>query len=434
MSALSTLQLEMSRYRRLPRTVFLLCFGTLVNRAGSFVIMFLTIYLADELDFGTTFATRCIGIFGLGSIIAAIVGGHLADRFGRRVVMVGSFFGSAGILVVMATLRDVWTISAAVFLFGLINDMHRPAVSAMLGDLVPSEQRTHAFSMLYIAINLGFSVGALAGALIVQHSFAWLFYGDAITTALFGVVILLAIPESAPGAAPSERDDDASDDDDTTVRERSGADIPFVEAARRILADGTFVLFCTATLLIAFVFMQGMSTLPLHMKMQGIEPHVYARLMAINGLMIVVLQLPITSVFQRHNRMSIITVGGLLVGIGFYLTGIAASTAFFAVTVILWTIGEMFQAPFKNSVVTDLAPPELRARYMGIFTMCFSSAMMLGAPIGGEVLDRFGAEVLWNGSGVVSALALAVYILIHRKVVARGAAHAAAPGRSRGES
>lgn len=414
-------------YQSLPRSVWFLCLGTLVNRAGSFVMIFLAVYLGDELDYGTTFATNAIGLFGLGSIVAAILGGYLTDRIGRRFVALLALFGGAALLLVLSALKAPVAIQATIFLFAVVSEMYRPAVSSMIGDFVPSGQRPHAFSLLYVAINLGFSIGALAGAEIVRLSYTWLFYGDAITMAVFGVFMAIFIPESKPvtndsHAPPGPIDGDPVPvnpvSDDATLAPSPQND-SFLHGARRILADVPFLLFCLATLLLATVFMQSFGTLPLHMGTLGIGADVYARILSINGIMIVALQIPVTSLFARARPMRVLVAGALLVGLGFALVGMAESVPLLIFTVVLWTLGEILQAPFNHSVTSELAPVDLRGRYMGLLGMSFSCGMTLGAPVGGLVLDRLGSDALWFGCGALSLVSIAIYASISRPIAAR---------------
>ena len=407
-------------YFQLPRPVYILCLGTFINRAGSFFIVFLTLYLSDKLGFGTTFATRCMGVFGLGAIAASLIGGHLADQIGRRTVMLISLFGGAIILAAFGYFQSKATIMAAILVFALLIDMYRPAAAAMIGDLVRAEQRPHAFGLMYVSINLGFTFGALIGGRLATFSFLWLFWGDALTTCVYALIILLLIKETLPRLAPPVDDPSASDPD----QHDAPKPVPLIEAAVRIVRDWPFMLFCLGCLLIGLVFMQGFSTLPLYLRSRGFGPDDYGDIVAVNGVLIVFCQLPLTAMLSRFNRLIVILLGGLVVGVGFGATGLAVAGWHFVMTVVVWTLGEMMQAPFTSAVVTDLAPVELRARYMGVFSMCFSSALMLGAPLGGEVLDSLGPNVLWFGCAGVAALAAVLYLAAYRSIKARHGASA----------
>lgn len=411
----------LNQYLNFPRPVYILCVGTFVNRAGSFFIVFLTIYLSEKLGFSESFATQCMGVFGVGSLVASLVGGQLADQVGRRRVMLISLFGGALILAIFGFLQSKYLIMAATLAFSLFIEMYRPAASAMIGDLVKPEQRTHAFGLMYISINLGFTAGAFVGGKLATFSFLWLFWGDALTTFAYGLIILLMIRETLPVGRDAKSHDMVEEDEINVSDFISKENVSVRQAASTILKDWPFLVFCMSCLLTGLVFMQSMSTFPLYLKAIGFGPDDYGSVIALNGAMIAICQLPLTSFISRFNRMTVITLAAVIYGIGFGLTGYVVALWQFALTVVIWTIGEMMQAPFSFAVVTDLAPTRLRARYMGVFTMCFSSAVMFGAPLGGMVLTKLGAQYLWNGCFVVAMIAAVLFMVAKRSIDERHA-------------
>jgi len=433
------------QYLNLPRSIHVLCLGSFINRAGTFVIIFLTLYLQDELDLGVRFATRAMGVFGLGAILGALGGGYLADQIGRRIVMLAALFGGAVLLVVFSFITTPWAIMLTVLIFAIVAEMYRPAASAMIADLTKPSQRSHAFGLMYVSINLGFAVGAFVGGLIANYDFQWLFWGDALTTAIYGIIIFAAIRETLPVRASgvhglgtmASHDEAAGSHVDDADAKNAGARIPsrtsspqesppaeapaipLRAAARHIMTDTPFIIFCLGTFLAALVFMQAMSTFPLYMKWFGFSPGEYGMVIALNGILIVCLQLPLTTLFNRYNRAFVVVVGAILQATGFGLICWAVSLWHFALTVVLSTVGEMMMAPYSPAIVSDLAPTRLRARYMGVFTMSFSSSMMFSAPIGGEILNHpgLGGQWLWRGSFVVGIVAAGLYFSVRRHIV-----------------
>ena len=389
-------------YLGLPWLVKVLCLGTLVNRAGSFVLIFLTIYASEQLGFGITFASLCMGALGLGSMIGGLLGGQLADAVGRRFVMLISLFGGAAILFAMQQVAHPWLFLCLVALFALVADMYRPAASAMIADLVNEDRRSHAFALMYISINLGFAIAPPLGGLLAQYSFDWLFWADAVTMASYGLLILFTVPETRP-----------------TPQSSIGRGPTIRETMIQLSKDRLFLTFCFSTLLIGIVFMQGMSTLPLFMRQIGISKLHFGLLMSINGILIVLLQLPLTHWLSRFKPMSNIIFGGALIAIGFGLNSLSAATWFIAVTIAVWTIGEILQAPFKQTIVTGLAPSRFRASYLGMFSMSYALALTIGAPLGGVALHRFGATPLWIGSFVIAIAAVTLYGAVYKKLTAR---------------
>ncbi len=401
----------------LPRTVYLLCLGTFINRAGTFVVVFLTLYLTDRLHLDPRFATHTMGWFGLGAVLAAGLGGHLADSLGRRKVMLLALFGGAGLLVWLSLIRTPWLIQVAVVLFGLVSEMYRPAASAMIADVTEASIRPRAFGLMYVSINLGFAVGSYVGGELAARDYRLLFYCDAGTSVAYGLLILLLIRETLalrqvqPGPA--------------TPIAGAGSLPPAGtwETARHILTNGPFLLFLLGNFFIALVFMQSMSTFPLFLKERGFAQNDYGKIIAVNGLLIVLLQVPATMLLGRFHRGSVMVGGALLNALGFGMKAFVTSFGAFVAAVVVWTLGEIMLAPFAPAIVSDFAPSTMRARYMGVYGVSFSAAMMIAAPLGGEILTdaRFGAKWLWIAAAAACTLSALLYGSVRRHLAVRPA-------------
>jgi len=411
-------------YLELPRAVHVLCIGTFVNRAGTFLIPFLTLYLTSKRGFSELAATSGAAICGAGSVVAALVGGHLADQVGRRRVMLLSLFGNAGVLLVFGFLHSPWTMLPALFVFTLLADMYRPAAQAMLSDLVEPERRSLSFGLMYTALNLGFGVGAwMGGKISGRLGFEWMFVIDASTSVIYAFIILFLIRETLGRhrAPPIEASIPADGDpvDPTTLPPpiEQVAEISAADAARRILRDRVFLLYCLASFFIGTVFVQSMTSFPLLFKRSyGINAETYGWIIAVNGFLIALCQLPITAATTRRNRANVMVLGSLALACGFGATELASTPVGLAVTVAIWTVGEMLMAPFNGPIVTDLAGPDMRARYFGVFGMSFSCALTLSTPLGGWVLQRFGGVALTRGCFFVALIAVAILIGLHRHI------------------
>jgi MFS family permease len=410
-------------YARLPSPVYVLCVGTLLSRAGSFVLIFLTIYLSEQLELGVAFATQCVGALGIGSMAGGLLGGQLADQFGRRTVMLASLFGGALLLLVLSSLHSPLAILLTVAAFAAVMDMYRPAAAAMMADLVDPARRPQAFSLMYVAMNLGFAISPPLGGLLARHSFQLLFWVDAATTAAYGLVILLLIRETLPRLAtpgwPPPAASEPGRQQPGPPERAANAGIGFWRAFGRILGDGPLLRFFAASVLTGIVFVQGFSTLPIYFRQLGYNELQFGLMIAINGVLIVLLQLPMTHWLARFRRPPVVICGEAIVVLGFGLTAWAAGTWQLAATIVVWTLGEIIQAPFKHSIVADLSPPELRGRCMGLLALSFSVALAIGAPLGGAVLDRFGPQTLWLGCGVLGAAALAIYASAYQMLCQR---------------
>jgi MFS family permease len=321
----------------------------------------------------------------VGEVLASLVGGHLADRLGRRTTIAVSMFGSAAAVLAVSQISAYAVIVPVAFVAGLATEMFRPAGAALIADSVPEHQRVSAFALLRFVVNLAIAAGAVVAALLVSHSITWVFYTDAASSVAFGIVALLALPEGP------------------RVRK---AEEPPGSGYLSALADRAFVLFLVASAVAAFVYFQQQAALPLHVRAGGFPDRDFGLLLALNGLLIVLFELPLSSWSMRKPPRSMIALGFVLVGIGFGLTAVAHSlTALFA-TVAVWTLGEMIGAPIGYAYVAAIAPPHMRGRYQGLYGLCWSSGTVTAPAVGAYFVTRFPSAfwVACGALGIVSAL------------------------------
>jgi MFS family permease len=374
--------------RALPRPVWVLFAGTFINRFGAFVMPFLAFYVTRR-GYSALQAGLAVSCYGAGHIFASMIGGHLADRIGRRNTIAMSMFCSAVAMMALSQARALPLILTLAFVVGLVGEFYRPAAAALIGDLVKPEQRIAAFGMYRFAINLGFAFGPATAGFLANRSFFYLFAGDAVTSFVFGLVAVAALPHGLRS---------------------SGKDEKPAEGLRVALADRRFVFFLAATLCLTCIEFQVHSTFPLHIAALGYTPSTYGLLMSINGVMIVLFELLITSWTQRFPPQRLIALGYGLTGIGFALTGLAGSIPFLSFTVVIWTLGEMTWAPVTGAYVTGLAPERYRGRYMGLWHSTWSAGMLLG-PFLGTLIYASNPSILWLTCLVLGAIAAALALV-----------------------
>ncbi len=389
----------MRAYLQLPAAIYLLALGTVVNRAGTLIVPFLAIYLTQQLGLGAPFATQAVGLFGLGGIVASVWGGHLADALGRKVVMVGSLLGSAVLMVALGHVRDPAGVLVCIVALAVVGDMYRPASSSLIADLVPEHQRAHAYSLIYVAVNLGFSLAPVIGGALARHAFSWLFWGDAATSVLCAVFVALGIRTPPP----------------THHAQGTPQAVPPLGAAlRHMRGNAAFMGFCAASFLLSLVYVQHISTLPIYARQQGVLEDVYGRAIAVNGMLIVIFQLPMAGFMTRFNKSNAMAVASVVVGIGFGLTMFVTDAWTLAGTVVVWTMGELMQAAFMQALVTSMAPETMRGRYLGVAQMTFPLANMVGSPLGGIIMAGVGASWLWGGCVVLGVVAAVLFLRVTR--------------------
>ena len=376
------------RVRDLPRPVWVLCTGTFVNRFGSFVSVFLVLYLTAS-GYGPAQAGLAVAAYGAGSLVSALAGGYLADRLGRRNAIAISMFSAAGAALGLGAARGLLPIASLAALFGLASELYRPAASALLADLVPQGRRVPAYAAYRLAVNAGFAAGPAVAGFLADISFWWVFVGEAATSAVYGFVALAGLPESR--------------------RVRRHEEEPGA-ALRSILGNRPFVLLCLGTLLGAFVYMQATTTLPLHVRDSGHSAAVFGVLISLNGLLIVLAELPLTSFTHRMPARPVIAAGMILSGIGFGVNAWAHSILPLAAGVLIFTVGEMTAAPIGSAYAADLADGRYQGRYQGAFTLMFALGAVL-APAAGTALYARSPVLLWAACFAVAVAAGGLILL-----------------------
>ncbi|WP_327671129.1 MULTISPECIES: MFS transporter [unclassified Streptomyces] len=374
----------------LPREFWWLWTSTLVNRLGNFVLTFLALYLTASRGFSAAYAGLVASLIGLGGVIASVLGGVLADRLGRRPTLLGAQLATSATVATLAFVRDPAWIAVTGFALGLASNASRPAIQAMMADIVRPEDRVRAFSLNYWAINLGFAVSSVYAGFLVAQSYTLGFLVEAAMTLACACVVFVKVKESRP-----------------TKTVVPGAPSSPVVTMGTVLRDGRFMLMVGLSFLVAVVFTQSSVGLPIVMGENGLTSSDVGLVAGVNGVVIVALQIPLTRYIERRDPGRLLTVSSLLIGYGFALTALAGSLAAYALTVVVWTLGEMINAPTQSGLVARLSPAEGRGRYQGVYTMSWSAAALVAPLAGGWVIDTAGAGWLWAGCaalGTVTAI------------------------------
>ncbi|MFI9269535.1 MDR family MFS transporter [Kitasatospora sp. NPDC052896] len=394
----------------LPRAFWWLWTSTLVNRLGGFVVPFLALYLTVERGYSASYAGLVASLFGLGAGVGAIIGGVLTDRVGRRPTLLTAQLLTAASTAALGFAHGQLVIAVVALLVGLSSNASRPAVAAVIADVVPAADRVRAYALNYWAVNIGFGVSAAVAGLVAEHGYLTLFVADALSTLLCAVVVFGRIPESRPAEGPATASSEPAE-------RRVGL--------RTVFRDRGFMLLVGVTFLLALVYQQGSTTLAVGMSEAGLSTARYGLVIGLNGLLIVVLQIPVTRLVKHHDRTRLLVAGALLTGWGFGLTAFAGASALcYAASVAVWTVGEIVQAPASMGLVAELSPAGARGRYQGVFSLAWSGASFLGPAAGGFLLQHTGGRTVWGACAVLGTLAAIGYLALGR--VARPVSPAAA--------
>ncbi len=367
---------------------------TLINRAGTMVIPFLSLYLTEDLDFTLSDVGWVMTSFGLGSVCGAWLGGKLTNKFGFYKVMFWSLFLSGFMFVGLQYLHSFGGICVGIFLLLVVADAFRPALFVAVAAYCKPENRTRAVTLIRLAINLGFSLGpAVGGFIIIAMSYSGLFWIDGITCVAASLLFIYALNERKAGNEKKEEN---------------------IGVKGSPYKDKAYLVFLGALLLIGFTFLQYFSTIPLYYNdVHHLSEKEIGWLMSLNGILIFVIEMPLVSFFEneRFSKYRILVVSTLLFAFSFIVLNISGWVGVLTIGMIFMSFAEMLNFPFLNSFAMERAEKyNNQGDYMALFTMTFSIAHIFGHNSGMQLIAKFGYEVTWYIMG--GLLVLSVLFLV----------------------
>jgi MFS family permease len=371
--------------RRMPRTFWVLIGATFVNRFGLFVWPFLTLFITSKGN-SPREAGYAVSIYSLGSLVAALAGGWLADRLGRNITMALSSFGSAVCMMIMSQCEDWRALCVIAFFTGLISEVGYPASQALIQDIVPEGQRVMAFAAQRFAINLGWSLGPATAGFLAKYSFFWLFAVDAATSVFFGMVCWLWLPRG----------------------ERTESHLAkWSVALASIRNNKAFIAMCIAALLNSWVWRVTSTTMPLHFKNSSLPIDWLGYVLAINGIMIITMEMPFAAFTLRHPVRRMLSIGYVLMATCFLLLMGHPGVAAFVFCIVVFTIGEMFAFSRQQAYVANLAPDDMRGRYAGFMGLSWSIGGIISS-VGGLMLYEWQPNAVWIVTAVLGCSAAVI--------------------------
>ncbi|MBK6623134.1 MAG: MFS transporter [Saprospirales bacterium] len=375
-----SIQLYRNSFSGLSREVWLLAVVMLINRSGTMVVPFLTIYLTQHLGFTLGQAGLVMSCFGAGSILGTFIGGRLTDRIGYYPVMFWSLFLGGAMFLLLMWMETLIGLCVTIFFLSMIADAFRPANMSSVGAYSSPQNITRSISLIRLAVNLGFAVGpALGGILATSLGYKWLFVVDGVTC-MAAAFFFRAYLKPKPIPA-----------------DQKPAEPVLQEKALSPYRDKTFLIFGGLMLLTGIAFMQLFSTLPVYLKQEyGLSESLVGGLLALNGLLIAIVEMPlIYSIEGKYQRFALIRLGAILIGFSFLVLNFGHWTGLLLISILAITLGEMANFPFSNSFAVDRSKAANRGQYMSLYSMIFSLAHVLAPALGMFLAGQFGFFTLW---------------------------------------
>ena len=391
-----------NNFKGFSREVWILTLITFINRAGTMVLPFLSKYLKEDLNFTYSQVGWIMVCFGLGSMLGSWLGGKLSDKIGFYKIMVFSLFTSGLLFFGLQYITSFYPLCFAIFGIMVVADMFRPAMFVSLGTYARPENRARAFTLVRLAINLGFAAGpALGGLIIMGMGYGGLFWVDGLSCIISISIFALLVKEKKAIVHATESSVNA--------------------VVESVFKDKIFWIFLFISFVSALLFFQVFTTLPIyHSEKYGLTEFQTGLLMTMNGLLIFFLEMPIVSIYEKKNtnKLKLILSGCLMMTFSFFVLLLDTFAGILVISMFIMTFGEMFIFPFSNSFALSRAPKGHEGRYMALFTMSFSLAHVGSSKLGMELIAYFGYKINWifmGSLGFVATLACVYLLRLYQK-------------------
>lgn len=383
----------------LSREVWVLALITFVNRAGTMVVPFLSLYLTNRMELSLQQVGWIMSCFGAGSVVGSWLGGKFSDRFGFYDVMAAALITSGAAFILLQYVQGFRPFCVGVFVLMLLSDGFRPAMFVAIRAYARPENRTRAVTLVRLAVNLGFSLGpAIGGLIIATWSYGGLFWVDGLTCLGAMALMLLALPRKAARL------------NDMATRS---------VATRSPYRDGPYLFFLLCIVLITIPFLQYFSTVPLfYNEVHHLDEFHIGLLLGANGLLIFLTEMPLIKFCEdrAYQRMRIIRFSVVLFALSFVVLNVFPTILFLWVGIVLMTVGEMLNFPFMNRFAYDRSDQGPPGAYMALFTISWSVAHIIGHTLGLNLIAWFGFTATWWFFAAMLVLGLGMLFALERMV------------------
>jgi MFS family permease len=388
-------------YRQYPAAFWIYNLIVFIDRLGGFMLFpFFALYLTQKFDIGMSKVGILIGVFSITGMLGSALGGAIADRMGRKTVIISSLILSSLSALGMGFAPTLGIFVAVVVVVGTLSSIGGPAHEAVVADLLPPDKRAEGYGIIRVIFNLAVIIAPPIAGLLIARSYLTLFLVDAVISLISAAIVLFALPETKPQAH-------AHANPETMKQTFAGYG--------QVFRDRRFLAFIGVTVMMTLVYMNMNSTLGVYLRDRHGLPEVrYGWLLSINAILVVLFQFGITRRLEKFKPMLMMAAGSLLYAIGFAMYGFVPTFALFAVAMIVITIGEMVVSPFQQSVVAGFAPEHMRGRYMAVSGLSWSISFTVGPYFAGLLLDSSNPDLLWMFCGVIGILATLGFLVLDK--------------------
>lgn len=365
---------------------------------GNFIYPFFALYVTDHFNVGLTEVGLMLGAMTAGNIIGGLAGGSLADRIGRKVMILFGLLVSGLFSLTIIFIARFEVLFFAAVIVGLLGSLGRPASQAMMVDLLPEDKRASGFGVLRVVFNLTVAIGPLIGGFVSDYSYNWLFVGDAVTSAVTFFIVLKFLSETKPKTGPTAAKENASPS----------------KGYLAVLHDKNYMLLLVVIMLSFAVLMQMLSTLSVYMRdIHSFPNKYYGYILSMNALMVVTMQFWVSRKAEKIPPLIAMVVGSFFATIGYAMFGFVKGIVMFALAMIILTFGEMIIDPMSQTLAANFAPLDMRARYMAALGFSITLSNLVTPYLAGLLIDNYNPDWIWYTCGIVGIMTMAGYTYLH---------------------
>jgi MFS family permease len=390
-------------YRKYPANFWTLIATVFIDTVGTTLLSpFFALYFTRKFNVGMTQAGILLGFLSIFGLIGSMAGGTLADRYGRKkIILVGLIF-SALSSIALGLVNSYFLLYPLSAVIGLFSSFAIPAQNAMLADILPEKQRNEGYGILRVAANLSWIIGPTIGGFMASRSFLLLFILDAILSSITAVIVYKFLPESHPHLSG-------------TQQEKSTAHT--LAGYKRVFKDSIYLIFLFLCILMLLVYQQENTTLSVYLRdNHQIPPSQYGYILSCCAVLVVLTQFWFSNWTKKFPPMLMMALGCFFFMIGFTMIGFVSVFWLFLVALLIVTVGEMIAFPVGQALAARFAPEDMRGRYMGIFSLTWSIPTTIGPVMAGAILDSQNPNLVWYISTIICAVAILGFYILHQKV------------------
>jgi MFS family permease len=387
-------------YNQFPRTYWVVVGTHFIDVIGNTLLNpFFALYVTQKFNVGMTQAGIILATNSIAGIVGSTIGGAMADRYGRRGIILFGLVVSALSGLTLGFVDKFYMFYGLSVFVGLMGSAAQPAHQAMIADLLTEDKRSEGFGIMRVVTNFAWIIGPTIGGFLASFNFLYLFLSDAIISIITAILVFRLLPETKP--QPKEKTENES-----LTRTLRGY--------TQVFSDRPFLAFIFASILMILVYQQMYSSLSVFLRdVHQVDPQFYGLIMSSSAVTVVIFQFSVSRIIKRYPPFLMMATATFFYMIGFTMYGFVATIPLFIVAMVIITIGEMVGMPTSNSLAAAFAPADKRARYMAIFGFTWAIPSMIGPWAAGLIFDNYNPNYVWYIGGVLCVIAIFAFYFLH---------------------